>query len=470
MPSDRRNESDAADVAQEAFVRAYRALPRFRGDSKFSSWLYRIAVNRALTHLARRKRRSAGDAEVADAADGMPAAEPFPAAASRTRSGRSLGGRAERCVREAVAKLPPRYRAVITLFYLEERSYKEVAGVLGVPVGHPEDAPPPGPGAPPRHPDEGRCRNREGRVKESCLDVILERRSAHRFKDQDVPEAVLDKVLTAALRAPTPGGSVVGGYRGSQPYSVIVVRDKSRRVQLNEMLTEGRRKSIEEAPVSLVFCVDTHRLNRWAALSGGAPHFNGIGILWVSLAGDVHRRAERAHRRGLARARPQYVQEIVWQPYQTLDFFRLPKQVLPVAMLIVGYPSERPPLAPSLPLEAVVHHETYKDPTTTRFSATSRRWRSTSRSGTGGLPPTSQGAEAPRGVGREDARAVRLSHHVHRELLQVARRHGADEPHSSPSWSRGRARGRLAGRSRLEGTWSARSSRWQSPLPSSSRS
>ena len=53
------NEADADDVAQEAFVRAYHALPRFRGDSKFSSWLYRIAVNRSLTHLKRKKRRSA---------------------------------------------------------------------------------------------------------------------------------------------------------------------------------------------------------------------------------------------------------------------------------------------------------------------------------------------------------------------------------------------------------------------------
>ena len=52
------NDEDAEDVAQEAFVRAYRALPRFRGDSKFSSWLYRITTNRALTHLKRRRRRA----------------------------------------------------------------------------------------------------------------------------------------------------------------------------------------------------------------------------------------------------------------------------------------------------------------------------------------------------------------------------------------------------------------------------
>jgi nitroreductase len=196
----------------------------------------------------------------------------------------------------------------------------------------------------------------------SCIDIIADRRSVTKFNDQDIPKDVLDKILSAGLRAPAPGGSVQGGYRGAQPYSIIVVRDKKRRKQLNEMLCEGRKKSIEEAPVSLVFCVDTHRLNRWAALQGGAAHYQGIGVLWVALRA-VYTVAENvliaAESLGLG---CQYVQEIVWQPYQTLDFFRLPKQVLPVAMLIVGYPAERPPLAPSLPLEAVVHYETYKDP------------------------------------------------------------------------------------------------------------
>jgi RNA polymerase sigma-70 factor, ECF subfamily len=129
------NEDDADDVAQETFVRAYRALPRFRGDSKFSSWLYRIAVNRSLTHLKRRKRRFAGDDEAARAADGVPGAEPALGRIEESPDRQVLAAEERAMVREAVAKLPPRYRAVITLFYLEERSYKEVAEVLGVPVG-----------------------------------------------------------------------------------------------------------------------------------------------------------------------------------------------------------------------------------------------------------------------------------------------------------------------------------------------
>jgi RNA polymerase sigma-70 factor, ECF subfamily len=128
------NESDAEDVAQEAFVRAYRALPRFRGDSKFSSWLYRIAANRALTHLKRRRRRvaavdiGAGPHVEAEASQVDCRDSDRPDHAVMDSEFRSR-------VRAAVAELPEQYRVVVTLFYLEERSYKEVAETLGIPMG-----------------------------------------------------------------------------------------------------------------------------------------------------------------------------------------------------------------------------------------------------------------------------------------------------------------------------------------------
>ncbi len=198
-------------------------------------------------------------------------------------------------------------------------------------------------------------------MEKSCLDVIYDRRSIVNFKDEDISQDVLDQVLTAALRASAPGGTLTGGYRGSQLYSIIVVRDKERRRKLNEMLCEGRKKCIEQAPVSLFFCVDTHRMNRWAELQGGTPHFQGVGVLWVALRA-VYTAAQNAviaaESLGLG---SQYVQEIVWQPYTTLQFFSLPKGVLPAAMLLLGHPAERPPLAPSLPLQAVVHEERYTE-------------------------------------------------------------------------------------------------------------
>jgi RNA polymerase sigma-70 factor (ECF subfamily) len=124
-------DADATDVAQEAFIRAHAALARFRGDSKFSSWLYRIAVNRSLTHLRRLKRRPE-PVDLGPAAEGPVA---FLASGEPGPDRLVLDDEFRRRVRRAVDELPPRYRAAVTLFYLEERDYSEVAGVLGIPVG-----------------------------------------------------------------------------------------------------------------------------------------------------------------------------------------------------------------------------------------------------------------------------------------------------------------------------------------------
>ena len=172
---------------------------------------------------------------------------------------------------------------------------------------------------------------RENVARRALAELALDR-----FTDEEVSQDDLQKILKAALRAPAPGGSLSGGYRGSQPFSIIVVRHRARRKRLNEMLSEGRQKCIEDAPVLLVFCVDTHRLNRWAALQGGVPHFRGIGVLWVALRA-TYSAAENAVVAATALGLgTQYIQEIVWQPYTTLSFFQLPKHVLPVAMLIMG--------------------------------------------------------------------------------------------------------------------------------------
>jgi RNA polymerase sigma-70 factor (ECF subfamily) len=123
---------DADDVTQETFVRAYRALGRFRGDSKFSSWLYRIAVNRAITHLKRKRRRA-----LTVDLDAVPHVEASAVLERREANPEDivLDEEFRQRVRKAVAELPPQYRAVVTLFYLEERSYKEVAEILGIPMG-----------------------------------------------------------------------------------------------------------------------------------------------------------------------------------------------------------------------------------------------------------------------------------------------------------------------------------------------
>ncbi len=112
---------DSDEVAQEVFVRIYRGLAKFRGDSQLSTWIYRLAVNAALSHATRRVRHGViDDEQVAE----------LPAPAEPRRDPRL----AER-VEAALATLPAGYRAVLTLHDIEGLSHEECAAIMGCRVG-----------------------------------------------------------------------------------------------------------------------------------------------------------------------------------------------------------------------------------------------------------------------------------------------------------------------------------------------
>jgi RNA polymerase sigma-70 factor (ECF subfamily) len=119
-----RSPADAEEVAQDAFVRAWSALPRFRGESRFGTWLHRIVARRALDRVAELKRRGGRELHVADEA-----ALPEPAEAGHD-PGETLRKRA---VERRVAALPPTQRTVVTLYYYEDKSVEQVATILGMP-------------------------------------------------------------------------------------------------------------------------------------------------------------------------------------------------------------------------------------------------------------------------------------------------------------------------------------------------
>lgn len=125
------NRADAEDVAQESFVNAFRALESFKGQSKLSSWLYRITVNRALAYLKRRRSTLPLDTDADDPHATRRLAAPGEDCPDQILIEKEFRLR----VRQAIAKLPPHYRAVVTLYHLQDRSYKEVAEILGLPMG-----------------------------------------------------------------------------------------------------------------------------------------------------------------------------------------------------------------------------------------------------------------------------------------------------------------------------------------------
>ena len=123
----------ALDIAQEAFIKAYRALPRFRGDSAFYTWMYRIAVNTAKNHLAAQRRRPM-DIEL-DLQDPEQYDLHAKLKETDTPEGVTLSNELRETVEKAIAALPEDLRTAIVLRELEGMSYEEIAQTMECPVG-----------------------------------------------------------------------------------------------------------------------------------------------------------------------------------------------------------------------------------------------------------------------------------------------------------------------------------------------
>ena len=122
-----RNETQAEDIAQDAFVKIWKALPGYHGGASLSTWIYTITRNTCLTELKKRSTRptvSLQEPDMEAAADSIPALQ-----------SRAADTSAEMDAETLLARLPEKYRRIITLFYLEQKSYEETAALLGIPLG-----------------------------------------------------------------------------------------------------------------------------------------------------------------------------------------------------------------------------------------------------------------------------------------------------------------------------------------------
>ena len=128
-----RNPAEAEDIAQEAFIKAYRALPAFRGDSAFYTWLYRIASNTAKNALVASRRRPVS--YDLDLQDGSQVQAQARLADAETPEALALTDEIRRTVNEAIEALPDDLRLAIVLRELEGLSYEEIARTMECPVG-----------------------------------------------------------------------------------------------------------------------------------------------------------------------------------------------------------------------------------------------------------------------------------------------------------------------------------------------
>jgi RNA polymerase sigma-70 factor (ECF subfamily) len=128
-----RNQSDVPDVVQDAFIKAYRALPSFRGESAFYTWIYRIAINTAKNHLVAQSRKNPANSIDAQDAEDYGASEWLKEFATPERE--ALAAELESTIHKAMADLTPDLREAITLREIEGLSYEEIAAVMDCPVG-----------------------------------------------------------------------------------------------------------------------------------------------------------------------------------------------------------------------------------------------------------------------------------------------------------------------------------------------
>ena len=128
-----RDQDEAMDVAQETFIKAYKALGRFRGDSAFYTWIYRIAINTAKNHLvatSRRPPRADIDAVEAEQYVGAPGLKEY-----ATPERMLLKDEIKATIAGAIENLPDDLRTAITLRELEGMSYEEIAQAMDCPIG-----------------------------------------------------------------------------------------------------------------------------------------------------------------------------------------------------------------------------------------------------------------------------------------------------------------------------------------------
>jgi nitroreductase len=180
----------------------------------------------------------------------------------------------------------------------------------------------------------------------------LRHRSVRRYRPDPIPEDVMDRVLTAALRASSSGNM--------QTWSVVVTRDRALRERL--LVPHMDQPMVLEAPALLTFCADFHRMRRWLALSDAEVHFDDpfsfmVAAIDATVAAQNAALAAEAEGLGIC-----YLGSTLANCDQIGRILELPEHVVPVVGLVMGTPAEDPPLRDRLPLAALVHHETYRAP------------------------------------------------------------------------------------------------------------
>lgn len=184
-------------------------------------------------------------------------------------------------------------------------------------------------------------------------EVLLNRRTIRKYSQEPVGDDILNELLTMACRASTTGNM--------QVYSIIITRDEEKKRELSPC--HFNQKMVTEAPVVLTFCADFNRFDKWCILRKAAPGYDNF-LSFMTASIDAMLVAQTfciaAEARGLGIC---YLGTTTYMAHKIIEVLKLPKGVVPVTTITLGWPHENPEQVDRLPLEAILHNETYSEHT-----------------------------------------------------------------------------------------------------------
>ena len=189
------------------------------------------------------------------------------------------------------------------------------------------------------------------------MKTINTRRSIRKYSSREVEDALLKRLLSESERTQTLGNL--------QLYSVVITRDDGKKAELAP--AHFHQPMVSGAPVVLTFCADFRRTSLWAENRRATPGYDNL-LSFLNAATDTLLYCQTfcnlAEEEGLGLC---FLGTTVYMPKEIIRILRLPKLVFPVATITLGWPDESPELSDRLPLEAVIHEETYEDYTPERI-------------------------------------------------------------------------------------------------------
>lgn len=190
------------------------------------------------------------------------------------------------------------------------------------------------------------------------FETVKNRRTIRRYQQRDIDADLLNDLLEASFRASTMGGM--------QLYSVIVTRDEEMKEKLSP--AHFNQPMVKGAPVVLTFCADFRRFSHWCEQRNAVPGYNNL-MSFMNASMDTLLVAQTfctlAEEVGLGIC---YLGTTTYNPQMIIDTLQLPSLVFPITTITVGYPEDVPAQVDRLPIEAMIHQETYHDYTPDRIN------------------------------------------------------------------------------------------------------